>query len=412
MHAKGLEDTAFYRQVRLASLNEVGGDPGRFGTTPAAFHALNDHRLESWPGSLSATATHDTKRGEDTRIRINVLSELPDEWRTHLTRWARWNAHKKIDVAGRLAPDAREEMLLYQTLIGAWPLQAAADDAPCGFVERIQSYMVKAVHEAKRNTSWLDPDTSYADAVSRFVALVLEGSDAQPFLKDFRPFQRRIARVGVVHSLAQTLLKLSSPGVVDIYQGCELWDLSLVDPDNRRPVDFETRVSLLNEILRDLAAHQPRADVARRLFACPNDGAIKLYVIGTALGHRRANPALYSEGSYRVLNVRGERQNNVVAFARHHQSGTLLAVAPRLLAKLMGEDADITPLGRDVWCDTQLILPGSIKTDRWRDLLTDQTLTSTESPAGPVIDLANLFQVLPVALLVDETAVEEVPQSP
>src|SRR6185312_6403828 len=190
---------------RLASLNEVGGDPSRFGTSPSTFHALNVHRLESWPGGLSATATHDTKRGEDTRMRINVLSELPDEWRTHLARWARWNARKKVDAAAGPAPDAREEILLYQTLIGAWPFGGPDEETPPGLVERVQAYMVKAVREAKRNTSWTDPDPSYADAVARFVSDILQGPDAQPFLKDFLPFQRRIARVGVVQSLAQTL---------------------------------------------------------------------------------------------------------------------------------------------------------------------------------------------------------------
>ncbi|MGE5755096.1 MAG: malto-oligosyltrehalose synthase, partial [Planctomycetaceae bacterium] len=212
VQAKGLEDTAFYRQVPLVSLNEVGGDPGRFGVSPGVFHALNDHRLGQWPGGLSTTATHDTKRGEDARIRIDVLSELTDEWKTSLTRWSYRNARKKGERRGAAVPDAHEEYLLYQALIGAWPFGGPDDAPPPGFVERIQNYLVKAAREAKRNTSWTDPDSTYTDLLRQFVADILEGGDAQPFLKNFLPFQRRVARVGVVHSLAQTLLKIASPG--------------------------------------------------------------------------------------------------------------------------------------------------------------------------------------------------------
>ena len=212
-----------------------------------------------WPGGLSTTATHDTKRGEDARIRIDVLSELPDEWKTSLTRWSRWNARKKGEHRGAAVPDAREEYLLYQTLIGAWPFGGPDDATPPGFVARIQDYLVKAAREAKRNTSWTDPDTTYADLLRQFVAEILEGPDAATFLKTFLPFQRRVARVGVVHSLAQTLLKLAAPGVADIYQGSELWDLNLVDPDNRRPVDYDHRRRLLDQIRTEIASGRPRA---------------------------------------------------------------------------------------------------------------------------------------------------------
>ena len=197
-------------------MNEVGGDPGRFGNSPSVFHALNAQRLGHWPGSLATTATHDTKRGEDTRIRIDAISELADEWRIQLARWKQWNARKKVRLGGgdeaAEVPDAREEYLLYQTLVGAWPFGGPDDAPPPGFVERIQQYMVKAVREAKVNTSWTDTDPSYADAVARFVAEILEGPDAGPFLKYLVPFARRVARIGVVHSLAQTLLKLTTPG--------------------------------------------------------------------------------------------------------------------------------------------------------------------------------------------------------
>ncbi len=223
---------------------------------------------------------------------------------------AAWPAGRAGTPARRLAlnqpPDAREEYLFYQTLIGAWPFGGPDDAPPEGFVERIQEYMVKAVREAKLNTSWTDPDPSYAEGVSQFVAEILEGPDARPFLDDFLPFQRRVARVGVVHSLAQTLLKLASPGVADIYQGCELWDFSLVDPDNRRPVDYEHRARLLDQIRGELSSGRPRVEVARRLFAHPEDGAIKLYLIWTVLNHRRADQALYQQGAYRTLDALGD----------------------------------------------------------------------------------------------------------
>ena len=250
---------------RSLSLNEVGGDPSRFGNSPSAFHALNSHRLADWPGGLSTTATHDTKRGEDGRIRINVISELTDEWKTRLARWSRWNARKKTTVNEAECPDAREEYLLYQTLLGAWPFGGPDDAAPEGFVERVQGYMVKAACEAKRNTTWTDPDPTYKETLSRYVADILEGPDAAPFLNDFLPFQRRVARVGVVHSLAQTLLKLASPGVADVYQGCELWDFSMVDPDNRRPVDFDGARRAPRPDQRRPRVGPPRAELAREL---------------------------------------------------------------------------------------------------------------------------------------------------
>jgi len=401
VQAKGLEDTTFYRQVPLVSLNEVGGDPSRFATSPSAFHALNVHRLAEWPGGLSTTATHDTKRGEDARIRINVISELTDEWKTRLARWSRWNSRKRTAVNETECPDTREEYLLYQTLLGAWPFGGHDDTPPEGFVERVQGYMVKAACEAKRNTTWIDPDPSYKDALARYVADILEGPDAAPFLNDFLPFQRRVARIGVVHSLAQTLLKLASPGPADVYQGCELWDFSMVDPDNRRPVDFAARARMLDRIQADLAAGASRAEVARTLFANPEDGAIKLYLIWTALNHRRANPDLYLRGSYRPVDVGGERKENVVAFHRSFRGRNVVAVAPRLVAGMMGEDATIPPVGPDVWGDTELALPDAAPT-LWRDLLTDRVVEPGVLDDRRSLRLADVFVDLPLALLIEE----------
>jgi (1->4)-alpha-D-glucan 1-alpha-D-glucosylmutase len=404
VQAKGLEDTTFYRQVPLVSLNEVGGDPSRFGSSPGIFHALNEHRLAHWPGGLNPTSTHDTKRGEDTRIRIDALSELADEWRTRLVRWSRWNARKKVDVHGTLAPDARDEYYLYQTLIGAWPFDGSDDVPAPAFIERIQKAMVKAVREAKRNTSWTDPDPSYSDAICQFVAEILGGVDAQPFLRDFLPFQRKVARIGVVHSLAQTLLKLASPGIPDIYQGSELWDFRLVDPDNRTPVDYELRQNLMDRIRRDLDSGRPRAELARELLEHPEDGAIKLFVVASVLNHRRLDPALYSAGSYRVLDAQGEQRGHVVAFLRRHHRQSVVVVVPRLAAALMGEDASRTPLGREAWSDTEVLLPEQAAESRWCNLLTGETIAARPGGGRAAIDLAELFRVLPVAILAEDVA--------
>ncbi|HEU5115663.1 MAG TPA: hypothetical protein VFT74_03225, partial [Isosphaeraceae bacterium] len=403
VQAKGLEDTAFYRQIKLASLNEVGGDPGRFGVSPSSFHALNAQRLSRWPGGLSTTATHDTKRGEDTRIRINVLSEFPDEWRTRLVRWSRWNARKKVEFNEAQAPDAREEYLLYQTLIGSWPFGGPESAPPEGFTERIQEYMLKAAREAKLNTTWTDPDPTYSEILSRFVAEVLESPDAGPFLNDFLPFQRRIARIGRVHSLAQTLLKIASPGIPDVYQGCDLWDLSLVDPDNRRPVDYEHRDRLLSEMRTRLETGTSRADLLKELLASPESGAIKLYLIWTALNHRKEHLTLYQQGAYRPIDAEGEHKVNLVSFARYREGRSVVAVAPRLVSGLMGEEAQTLPIGPDVWKDTRLIYPETPNIPRrWRDLFSDRVVELQDGETGPTLPISEVFAIAPFALLVDE----------
>jgi (1->4)-alpha-D-glucan 1-alpha-D-glucosylmutase len=400
VQAKGLEDTAFYRQVKLASASEVGADPARFGNSPSVFHAMNAQRLSRWPGTLGTTATHDTKRGEDTRIRIDALSELAGEWPTHLARWSRWNARRRATIDDAPAPDAREEYLFYQVALGAWPFGGPDDATPPGLVERLQLYMVKAVREAKVHTTWTDPDRSYADAVAKFVADVLEGPDAGPFLKDFIPFARRIARIGIVHSLSQTLLKLASPGVPDIYQGCELWDSSLVDPDNRRPVDYELRRRLLGRIEERLRSGASRRDLAAELLAAPEDGAIKLYLACTLLRHRRNDPELYAQGSYRPLDAEGPSKANVVAFGRHREGRYAVAIVSRLVASLMGAEAEEAPIGPETWGETCLLVPDLPVPRRWRDLLTDNIVEVREMEGRPVLSLAEVFQTLPVALLV------------
>ena len=405
VQAKGLEDTAFYRQYKLTSLNEVGGDPFRFAVSPSSFHAENADRLARWPGTLGTTATHDTKRGEDTRIRIDVLSELSGEFRTRLDRWSRCNNRRKTEFDEKPAPDAREEYLLYQTLIGAWPFSDDGDESiPEGFVARIQQYLLKAAREAKINTSWTDPDPTYAAILEKFVAEVLESPDAGPFLHDFLPFQRRIARVGAVYSLAQVLLKIVSPGIPDIYQGCELWDLSLVDPDNRRPVDYQLRRQLVADFERRLGSGESRRNLAAALYNAPSqDGAIKLYLTRTLLRHRREHLTLYESGHYRPLDADGEHKGSIVAIGRYRDRTTTLAVAPRLLADLMGEDGKLAPIGRDFWGDTRLVLPEGDSIPRnWRDLLTDTPIEADQIDGSNCLYIGKLFSTLPIALLIAE----------
>ena len=247
--AKGLEDTSFYRYNRLLCLNEVGGDPARFGVTPKTFHQIQTIRAQLLSHSMLATATHDTKRGEDHRMRISVLSELPYEWRQKLLKWTRLNRSHHVEIDNFLVPSRNEEYFIYQTLLGSWPLellQAQFDSKHMeNYVERLKTYLVKALREAKEHTYWTMPDEKYENAIQTFIKNILDVGRTNLFLADFLPFAQQIAANGMQNSLAQAVLKLSLPGIPDIYQGTEFWDLSLVDPDNRRPVDYATREETL-----------------------------------------------------------------------------------------------------------------------------------------------------------------------
>lgn len=393
VQAKGLEDTTFYRSVALASLNEVGGDPKRFGNEPEFFHRLNLHRLEQWPGSFSTTATHDTKRGEDVRARINVLSELPDDWNSHLQTWKSIVATAKVERPGAPAiPDAREEYLFYQTLLGAWPFDAPPEGCPEGLVARMQEYMLKAIREAKLNATWTDEDSTYTDGVSQFIANVLEGEASKAFLPAFRPFQARVARIGLVNSLSQTLLKLASPGVPDIYQGSDLWDLRLVDPDNRQPVDYAFRRNLMTTIAQKVQASPSPVDVVAALRDKPEDGGIKIHLIASLLKHRRENPSLYQTGEYLPIEAEGPSAHSVIGFVRQHEGRATLTVATRLAASLMGPEATTLPIG-EVWSGTRLTLPGGLKAGTWTDILTGRVIPD-------ITNLTDVFRVLPIAHLV------------
>jgi (1->4)-alpha-D-glucan 1-alpha-D-glucosylmutase len=391
--AKGLEDTAFYRFYPLASLNEVGGEPALIGISVERFHERNRDRQQSWPHALSATSTHDTKRGEDTRARINVLSEMPEEWNRAVHRWREMNRVKKALVEGAEVPDANEEYLLYQTLVGTWPLASVGDDDRAEYTRRVEEYMQKALKEAKLHTSWINQNEEYERSVRGFVAAVLDPASSGDFLRDFDEFQRVTARCGLLNSLSQTLLKTTAPGVPDFFQGTELWSFTLVDPDNRRPVDYELRRSLIST-LRD-AGEGDVTEFAARLLEQPEDGRIKMYVTARSLGLRRERAELFARGAYLPLLAEGRRAGNVVAFARVSDGDACVVLAARFFTRLgVGREGRLH-LCADVWGDTRLPLAG-LAGGRYRDAFTGREFTAREDGG---LKLADVLSPLPVALL-------------
>lgn len=387
--AKGFEDTTLYVYNRLLSLNDVGGDPGEFGWTSADFHECNRRKKTAWPHGMNATATHDTKRGEDVRARITVLSEIPGRWEEHLHRWREMNRPLKSIIDGRETPDANETYFVYQTLLGAYPFEEVEVSE---FVVRIQDYFIKSLREGERHTSWIDPDENYEQACTGFVARLLEQSEDNPFLNDFLPFQNKIAFYGMINSLSQTVIKMSAPGVPDFYQGTELWDLSLVDPDNRRPVDFAKRRIYLEEI-----QHGGDGDLLgliRLLLSSPQDGRIKLFLIHQILKTRKADPELFANGGYLPLEVRGGLKHHLIAFARTSETRWAMTVAPRFNTDLTPEGE--FPLGPEVWRDTEIILPIDSPL-RWKNVLTDEHMED-----GAPIPAGVMLKHFPVAFCISE----------
>jgi len=391
--AKGMEDTAFYVYNRLASLNEVGGDPRTFGFSVQAFHGASQDRAQTWPHTMLATSTHDNKRSEDVRTRIDVLSEMPAVWRLALRRWRQHNRRHRSEVDGASAPSPGDEYLLYQTLLGAWPLGALDETGLAAFRARIQAYMQKAVREAKVHTSWVNPHPAYEAALARFVDGLLAGVEGNRFLQDFLPLARLAARNGCVNSLAQAAVKLTSPGVPDTYQGTELWDLSLVDPDNRRPVDYAHRHTLLRALMAR-EGEDPRALAAELLDAWP-DGRVKLWLTWRLMALRRSRAAWLERAGYRPIAVHGEHARRVCAYARTGE-GTLIAViVPRLWLDLVPEGRD-WPLG-DLWGDTRLTLPGGLRA--WRNVLTGERGSAPSSEETFRLALRDVLASFPVAVL-------------
>jgi (1->4)-alpha-D-glucan 1-alpha-D-glucosylmutase len=397
--AKGREDTAFYIYNRLLSLNEVGGDPDRFGISIEEVHRANQERHAKWPYALSPLSTHDTKRGEDVRARLNVLSELPEEWQVCLTRWSGLNEQYRQHLDDEPVPDANEEYLLYQTLLGAWPLDPYTAAEYAEFVTRMQAYMLKALHEAKLHTSWVNPHPTYDEAVQHYVGQILDAQTNGAFLDDFRAFQRRVSHYGLFNSLAQTLLKITSPGVPDTYQGTEIWDFSLVDPDNRRPVDYARRSRMLQQLQTSLAAAgEDRRALARQLLRTKEDGLIKLYITWLALNYRRAHPGLFSAGKYVPMPAIGAKRAHVFAFARCRGAEAAIVIVPRLFARLLPAEQDL-PLGEVAWQDTSVLLEGIDPHQGWRHLLTGEPITFRVQEDGPSLAIAAVLRHFPVALL-------------
>ncbi|HEV2130796.1 MAG TPA: hypothetical protein VGR27_06825, partial [Longimicrobiaceae bacterium] len=347
--------------------------------------------------AMNSTSTHDTKRSEDVRARIHVLSEIPDLWQEQALRWAQMNAGKRPMEDGLPIPDRNDEYLLYQTLVGAWPLEELDEEAHAGFVERIQQYMEKATREAKVHTSWINPNEQYDQGLREFIGAILERGGKNEFIAELTAFQRPIARMGMVNSLAQTLLKLTCPGVPDIYQGQELWDFSLVDPDNRRPVDYALRRRLLAELQERLHGGERRA-LARELVREWEDGRIKMYLIHLALGLRREHPELFAEGEYLPLEGSGARGEHVVAFARRRGAEAVITVVPRLTAMLTRQREFALPDAQS-WEESWIEGPEELLTGRYRNVLTGEMVEARRQGARSTLSLAELLGNFPVALL-------------
>jgi (1->4)-alpha-D-glucan 1-alpha-D-glucosylmutase len=350
VQAKGMEDTVFYRYSPLASLNEVGTGTGRRATTPQEFHDANIHRMERWPDAMLTTSTHDTKRGEDARMRIHVLTELPEEWRSKLLQWSHTNEGAKTLVNGHLAPDRGDEYLYYQTLLGMWPpLQKAPSDDT---VNRMQAFMGKALREAKVHTSWVNPSNEYDAAVEKFVQQTLCGKSSAEFLASFIPFAERIATLAAWESVSQIALKLMSPGVVDTYQGGELWDLSLVDPDNRRPVDYETRqqrlLGMTTGVFDPQLSSEQRSQAVASICQSWWSGDVKMLYVAQGLRLREKEPDLLLRGSYHPMNVEGPVSDHVIAFTREYHDKILLTIAMRWFVSLLPKPAALVDLKKNV----------------------------------------------------------------
>ena len=388
--AKAFEDTFFYVYNRLISLNEVGSNPIRFGCSAEEFHNFNQKRIGLFPYSMNTTSTHDTKRGEDVRARINVLSEIPQEWEENIKSWRKVNRHKKIKLGKGYVPDENDEYFLYQTLLGVFPFNDHSKD----FTARMQRYIIKAVREAKVHTGWIKPDAEYEEACICFVKNILTPSENNSFFKEFLLFQKKIAYYGVFNSLSQVLLKITSPGVPDFYQGTELWDLNLVDPDNRRPVDFEKRKKFLQDIITK--EKEDILGLIKELLANKEDGKIKFFLIYQALRARKENVAVFKKGAYLPLRTEGKFKTCVIAYVRMYEGTWIITIVPRFLTKLIKEGE--YPFGEEIWEDTRVILPENAPSS-WEEEITKQIFRDISG-----FNVGSVLTLLPVALLVGKVS--------
>ena len=397
--AKALEDTCFYRYPVLLSLCEVGADPRRFGVSVAAFHHQNRARQKRWPHSLLAGSTHDSKRSEDVRARINVLTEMPDEWQRRLRRWRQLTRPVRRRIGPDAAPTRRDEYLYYETLLGIWPLTTPDPDALATLADRLVAYMCKAAREAKERTSWMLPDADYERGLEQFVRESLDPATEHAFIADVDEFARQIAGFGLLNSLVQAALRMTCPGVPDLYQGNELWDFSLVDPDNRRSVDYDRRLALLEELIarRDAAGPDCEALLAQ-IVEDDNEGRAKLYVTWTLLNLRTAHRTLFDAGEYSALVADGDRADHVCAFSRQHADERVIVVAARWLRRLGADPHRLHSDTRRLWADTTVTIPEHA--GELRDALTGRRFT----PKDERLAVADLLGPLPVAVLTGSVA--------
>ncbi|MGE5796068.1 MAG: malto-oligosyltrehalose synthase, partial [Ignavibacteria bacterium] len=385
--AKGFEDTTLYIYNRFVSLNEVGGNPGKFGIPLNKFHEFNMYRNKHWPHSMCASSTHDTKRGEDIRARLNVLSEIPDEWNSKIKLWSRFNKKFKSNFNSDLVPGSNEEYLIYQMLLGSFPFS----ESDLGdYKNRFKEYLVKAVREAKVHSTWSRPQKEYEDASVSFLENILARSDDNIFMKDFSGFQRKISHYGILNSLSQTLLKITSPGVPDFYQGRELWDFSFVDPDNRSRVDYKIRKEILEDINRkDKSGTRELID---ELLKKPESGGVKMYLIYKALRSRNENIELFRKGEYIPLKSGGNYQKNIIVFARKLENKYSITAVPRFLTGIIKENE--FPLGNECWKDTKIIIPFEARSFC-------NTITGEEIESKDGISIGDLFKSFPAAMLLN-----------
>jgi (1->4)-alpha-D-glucan 1-alpha-D-glucosylmutase len=356
---------------------------------PEEFHAEILKRSSAWPYEMLATSTHDSKRSEDVRARINVLSEMPLEWHRRVRTWREMNRSKKQLSDDAESPTANDEYLFYQTLIGAWPMGVENENPPESFRKRICDYMIKAVREAKEKTSWANPNTEYESSLTSFVNAVI---DSREFRDNFLAFQKVVSQAGMLNSLAQTVIKLAAPGVPDIYQGNELWEFNLVDPDNRRAVDYERRREMLREF-RELQNQHCSKCLVQPLLETIQDGRIKLYVTWKLLTARREKPDLFVGGDYLPLKTSGPLAKHVLAFARRRQSEMIVVAVPRLCARLLKATPNL-PLGPEIWQDTEIEMPFGNR--EFGNLFTNQPVIGRQE----TLAAAEAFREFPVACLV------------
>lgn len=389
---KGLEDTAFYRFYPLVSLNEVGGNLYDFGIDLESFHKKNLERCNFWPHTMLSTSTHDTKHSEDVRARINVLSEIPDQWHQALQRWSEENRQYKIRLNSCFAPDKNEEYFFYQNLIGTWPLEPLPPLQYLEYVHRIQNYMEKSIKEAKIHTNWIVPNKQYDEAIHQFVEQVLgSGPNQNAFLRDFSTFIPKIMAAGMLNSLSQLLIKFTSPGIPDIYQGNEIWDFSLVDPDNRRPVDFLYRQTLLKK-MREESAKKSSLDFIESLLQWPEDGKLKLFITKKTLQIRKKLEHLFKLGEYLPLNTQGPKQEHVIAFARIFENKAVIVISTRFFTSLLLDSSLMTP--PTLWKNTKVLLSASLRGKTFKNAFTDTLIAPEVS-----IDLEKELYPFPFALL-------------